>query len=103
MSKKLGEQALIRADRVEKIITIIKRTCSSIRDLRVIRKYYLSSTHFFRPNGVAGVANGGGVGTVGNGNTNHHTETMAGNAGSSSTSSGGNSGDERWYVTSFCR
>ena len=33
------------------------------------------------------------------GSNNHHTETMTGNAGSSSTSStGGNSGDERWYV-----
>ena len=36
MAKKLSEQALIRANRVEKSIKIIKRTCSSIRDLRVV-------------------------------------------------------------------
>ena len=35
MAKKLSEQALIRANRVEKSFKIIKRTCSSIRDLRV--------------------------------------------------------------------
>ena len=53
---------------------------------------------------MAGLSNGGGVvGNVGNGNNNHHTETMTGNVGSSSTSSGGNSGDERWYVTSFVK
>ena len=59
----------------------------------------------YRTNGVAGLSNGGGVvGNVGNGNSNnHHTETMTGNVGSSSTSSGGNSGDERWYVTSFVK
>ena len=66
-------------------------------------------------NGVAGLTNGtGGNQVVGGGShvvdggssrgssSNHHTETMTGNVGSSSTSSGGNSGDERWYdLTSF--
>ena len=64
---------------------------------------------------VAGLTNGnGGNQVVGGGShvvdggssrgssSNHHTETMTGNVGSSSTSSGGNSGDERWYdLTSF--
>ena len=63
-------------------------------------------------NGVAGLSNGVGSNQVVSGNhggvdshgssNNHHTETMTGNVGSSSTSSGGNSGDERWYdLTSF--
>ena len=37
LAKKLSEQALIRADRVEKSYKIVKRTCSSIRDLRVTK------------------------------------------------------------------
>ena len=48
------------------------------------------------------VVSGTGSGTH-VGSNNHHTETMTGNVGSSSTSSGGNSGDERWYVTSFVK
>ena len=35
LAKRLSEQALTRANRVEKSLKIIKRTCSSIRDLRV--------------------------------------------------------------------
>ena len=41
LAKILSEQALIRANRVEKSFKIIKRTCSSIRDLRVVFFYKL--------------------------------------------------------------
>ena len=45
MAKKLSEQALIRGNRVEKSLKIIKRTCSSIRDLRV---YQFENDFLFR-------------------------------------------------------
>ena len=43
LAKKLSEQALIRANRVEKSLKISKRTSSSTRDLRVEKNTFICS------------------------------------------------------------
>ena len=43
LAKKLSEQALIRANRVEKSLKIIQKTSSSNRDLRVEKNTFICS------------------------------------------------------------